>query len=59
MMKECKNLLSNMAGRGEETYSAQQAERLEEIKKHIYRLRKFLLNDHGSTDGSTITNPNY
>ena len=58
MMEERKNLLSNMAVRGEGTHSAQQAEQLEEIKKHVNRLREFLLNNHSGTDGSTITNPN-
>jgi two-component system chemotaxis response regulator CheB len=44
MMEERKNLLSNMAGRGEGTYSVQQEERIEEMKVHINRLREFLLN---------------
>ncbi|GAB3573460.1 chemotaxis protein CheB [Hymenobacter daeguensis] len=47
MMEERKNLLSSMAMHGEGAYSVQQEERLEEIKKHINRLREFLLN--GST----------
>ena len=47
MMEERKNLLSTMAGRGEGPYAAQQNERLQEIKKHIKRLREFLLNSSG------------
>jgi two-component system chemotaxis response regulator CheB len=44
MMEERKNLLSSMASRGDTSYSVQQEERIEEIKKHINRLREFLLN---------------
>ncbi|MDO7851751.1 chemotaxis protein CheB [Hymenobacter convexus] len=44
MMEERKNLLSSMAVRGEGPYSVQQEERIEEMKKHINRLREFLLN---------------
>ncbi|MBC6609935.1 chemotaxis protein CheB [Hymenobacter sp. BT507] len=51
MMEERKNLLSNMASRGEGYWSIQQAERLEEIKRHINRLREFLLS--GSENGSS------
>ncbi|GAA3962541.1 chemotaxis protein CheB [Hymenobacter antarcticus] len=47
MMEERKNLLSSMAERGEAPYPEHQAERLEEIKKHINRLREFLLNGSG------------
>ena len=54
MMEERKNLLSSMAVRGAGAYSVQQEERLEEIKKHINRLREFLLN--GSA-GSTVATP--
>jgi two-component system chemotaxis response regulator CheB len=50
MMEERKNLLSSMAVRGEGLWSAQQEERLEEIKSHINRLREFLLN---GTTGAT------
>jgi two-component system chemotaxis response regulator CheB len=56
MMEERKNLLSSMAVRGAGAYSVQQEERLEEIKKHINRLREFLLN--GSA-GSTVATPEY
>ena len=48
MMEERKNLLSSMATRGTGFYSVQQAERLEEITKHINRLREFLLNGSSS-----------
>ncbi|MBD2722031.1 chemotaxis protein CheB [Hymenobacter armeniacus] len=44
MMEERKNLLSSMAARGAGPYPVQQEERIEEIKKHINRLREFLLN---------------
>ena len=54
MMEERKNLLSSMAARGEGSYSVQQEERLEEIKKHINRLREFLLN---GGNGSTVATP--
>jgi two-component system chemotaxis response regulator CheB len=57
MMEERKNLLSSMASRGEGPYSVQQEERIEEIKKHINRLREFLLNGGGATAGSTVTTP--
>jgi two-component system chemotaxis response regulator CheB len=46
MMEERRNLLGNMAVRGESPYSVQQEERIEEIKKHINRLREFLINGH-------------
>jgi two-component system chemotaxis response regulator CheB len=48
MMEERKNLLSSIAVRGEGAYSVQQEERLEEMKKHINRLREFLLNGNNS-----------
>ncbi|MBO0358044.1 chemotaxis protein CheB [Hymenobacter sp. BT186] len=53
MMEERKNLLSSMAMRGEGLWSVQQAERLNEIKAHINRLREFLLN--GSTGATTAS----
>ncbi|MDO7846101.1 chemotaxis protein CheB [Hymenobacter sp. M29] len=56
MMEERKNLLSSMAARGEDSYSVQQEERIEEIKKHINRLREFLLNG-GSANGSPAVAP--
>lgn len=49
MMEERKNLLTNMASRGEGYWSVQQEERVEEIKRHINRLREFLLNGGRST----------
>ena len=54
MMEERKNLLTGMAMRGAGTYSVQQEEKLDEIKKHINRLREFLLNGSGPT---TIATP--
>jgi two-component system chemotaxis response regulator CheB len=44
MMEERKNLLTSMASHGNGHFSVQQAERVEEIKRHINRLREFLLN---------------
>jgi two-component system chemotaxis response regulator CheB len=44
MMEERKNLLTSMASHGDGHFSVQQAERVEEIKRHINRLREFLLN---------------
>ncbi|UPL47673.1 chemotaxis protein CheB [Hymenobacter sublimis] len=44
MMEERKNLLTSMAVRGEGLWSVQQEEKLEEIKRHINRLREFLIN---------------
>ena len=44
MMEERKVLLSTMAARGSAHPSGQQQERLEEIKRHINRLREFMLN---------------
>jgi two-component system chemotaxis response regulator CheB len=46
-MEERKNLLTNLASRGENRYAPQQVEQIEEIKRHTNRLRTFLLN--GST----------
>ncbi|MDO7877476.1 chemotaxis protein CheB [Hymenobacter sp. ASUV-10] len=43
-MEERKNLLTSMASRGEGQWSIQQEERVEEIKRHVNRLREFLLN---------------
>lgn len=57
MMEERKNLLTSMAVRGEGPYSVQQEERLEEIKKHINRLREFLLNGSSGVSGSTVVTP--
>jgi two-component system chemotaxis response regulator CheB len=50
MMEERKNLLTNMASHGEGHFSVQQAERVEEIKRHINRLREFLLNGGESSN---------
>lgn len=49
MMEERKNLLTSMASRGEGYLSAQQEERIEEMKRHINRLREFLLNGSENT----------
>lgn len=43
MMEERKNLLGSMAAHGTDAWSVQQAEKLEEIRKHVNRLREFLL----------------
>ncbi|MGY3089416.1 two-component system chemotaxis response regulator CheB [Hymenobacter sp. UYAg731] len=53
MMEERKNLLTGMAVRGAGSYSVQQEEKLDEIKKHIDRLREFLLN--GSSPNTIAT----
>ncbi len=47
MMEERKNLLGSMAGHGTAPYPTHQAERIEELKKHVDRLREFLLNGNG------------
>lgn len=53
MMEERKNLLTNMASRGSGAWSVQQEERLEEIKRHVNRLRDFLLTSAtGGTSGN-------
>ncbi|GAA4008549.1 chemotaxis protein CheB [Hymenobacter fastidiosus] len=44
MLEERKTLLTNMAIRGEGSSNGSQQERIEEIKKHINRLREFMLN---------------
>jgi two-component system chemotaxis response regulator CheB len=44
MMEERKNLLTSMASHGNGYLSTQQAERVEEMKRHINRLREFMLN---------------
>ncbi|RPD47858.1 chemotaxis protein CheB [Hymenobacter sediminis] len=46
MMEERKNLLASMASHGNSPWSVQQNEKLEEIKRHVNRLREFLLNGH-------------
>ena len=52
MMEERKNLLTSMASRDEGQWSVQQEERIEEIKRHINRLREFLLS--GSENGNPL-----
>ena len=54
MMEERRNLLTSMASRGEGPHSVQQEERMLEIKKHINRLREFLLTGPGR---STVETP--
>ncbi|MBH8567584.1 chemotaxis protein CheB [Microvirga sp. STS02] len=54
MMEERKNLLTGMATRGTAAYSAQQQEKLGDIKKHINRLREFLL---AGSNPSTVATP--
>ncbi|MCB2408685.1 chemotaxis protein CheB [Hymenobacter lucidus] len=55
IMEERKNLLTNMASRGEGSFSIQQEERIEEIKVHINRLREFLLNGSNGNDKNATT----
>jgi two-component system chemotaxis response regulator CheB len=60
MMEERKNLLSSMASRDPSPYAVHQTERVEEMKKHINRLREFLLNGSVSNarttaEGGTVT----
>ena len=57
MMEERKNLLTSMASHADGHLSAQQAERVEEMKLHINRLREFLLNgtEHPTPGGATGT----
>ncbi|RZK87527.1 MAG: hypothetical protein EOO62_39075 [Hymenobacter sp.] len=43
MMEERKNLLSSLAAHGDGRWGTQHAIRVEEIKRHINRLREFLL----------------
>ena len=43
MMEERKNLLSNMADHGGPQWSKQQDERLADLKRHVNRMREFLL----------------
>ncbi len=44
MMEERKNLLASMASHSDSNLSVHQAERVEEMKRHINRLREFMLN---------------
>ncbi|SHJ27343.1 two-component system, chemotaxis family, response regulator CheB [Hymenobacter daecheongensis DSM 21074] len=52
MLEERKTLLTNMAARGDTALNRQYEERVAEIKKHINRLREFMLN---GTSGSPQT----
>jgi two-component system chemotaxis response regulator CheB len=49
MMEERKNLLSSMATHGDSPWNKPQLERVEEIKRHINRLREFLLSREESS----------
>lgn len=51
MLEERKNLLSSLAGHGSDSSAAAQAERAEELKRHINRLREFLLS---GSEGSGV-----
>ena len=53
MMEERKNLLTSMASHGPGHFTARQAERVEEIKGHINRLREFLLNGGDSGEATS------
>jgi two-component system chemotaxis response regulator CheB len=44
MMEERKNLLTSMASHGKGYNNVQQTERVEEMRRHINRLREFMLN---------------
>ncbi len=48
MMEERKNLLSSMASHGDAQWHKPQLERVAEIKRHINRLREFLLTSEAS-----------
>jgi two-component system chemotaxis response regulator CheB len=56
MMEERRNLLSTMATREPGVYASHQTERLEELKKHVNRLREFLLNGTATSNGSAGSN---
>lgn len=55
MMEERKNLLSNMANHADAQWNRPQLERVEEIKRHVNRLREFLLSSEESD--STVAAP--
>jgi two-component system chemotaxis response regulator CheB len=52
MMEERRNLLSTMATREHSLYASQQTERMDDLKKHVNRLREFLLNGVGKGTGA-------
>jgi two-component system chemotaxis response regulator CheB len=55
MMEERKNLLTTMASHDDAgPYAVQQAERIEELKKHVNRLREFLLNGSPANGSSHL-----
>ena len=53
MMEERKNLLSSIASRQESPYAVYQTERIEELKKHVNRLREFLVNGSASSSDAS------
>ncbi len=48
MMEERKNLLSSMANHADAQWNRPQLEHVEEIKRHVNRLREFLLSSEES-----------
>lgn len=56
MMEERKNLLTSMASREPSPFGVQQTERIEELKKHMNRIREFLLNGTPSEPGPASKN---
>lgn len=54
MMEERKNLLASMASHSQQHWNAQQNERLEELKRHVNRLREFMVS---ATAGPTPADP--
>jgi two-component system chemotaxis response regulator CheB len=47
MMEERHNLLNNMASYGNAPINSHQAERIDDLKRHVNRMREFLLNSSG------------
>ncbi|WP_426061720.1 chemotaxis protein CheB [Hymenobacter sp. B1770] len=52
MMEERRNLLSTMSTREPGVYASHQTERIEELKKHVNRLREFLLNGNAASSAA-------
>ena len=57
MMEERKNLLSSMSSHGGSQWSAQQEERLADLKRHVNRMREFMLNGAHRTSSDTQGEP--
>ncbi|RZK56828.1 MAG: chemotaxis protein CheB, partial [Hymenobacter sp.] len=55
MLEERKNLLLGMAARGEAASLVPSDQRIEELKKHVNRLREFLLNPNGRANPTEAT----